>query len=202
MQNCTVSLPFPTGLFQCDGVDFSELTKLLSLLWDRIRQLICEFFADPITPWATHEFETTLAYLLRKIGRKVVMWVYNQIEPDDPESAPRRIVFEGETYRRKPKSINCHLGALFGTITLDRFLYEPLEPAERSVFPLEINLGIEARNATLALAERVGERAASSTQSEVLSTLVRDHDVSWSVGTLWNVTAGLSAGISPYLHEA
>ena len=29
MQNCTVSLPFPTGLFQCDGVDFSELTKLL-----------------------------------------------------------------------------------------------------------------------------------------------------------------------------
>ena len=81
MQNCTVSLPFPTGLFECDGVYFSELTKLLSLLWDRIRQLICEFFTDPITPWATHEFETTLAYLLRKIGREVVMWVYNQIEP-------------------------------------------------------------------------------------------------------------------------
>ena len=178
MQNCTVSLPFPTGLFECDGVDFSELRRLISAVWERIQQQLCEFFAEPITPRATHEFEITFANLLRKIGREIVMRVYNQIEPDHAEFALRRIVFEGETYRRKPKSRNRHLGTLFGTITLDRFLYEPLEPGARSIFPLEINLGIEARNATPALAARVGELAASSTQSEVLSTLVRDHDVS------------------------
>jgi len=202
MQNCTVSLPFPTGLFECDGVDFSELRRLISAVWERIQQQLCEFFAEPITPRATHEFEITLANLLRKIGREIVMRVYNQIEPDHAEFALRRIVFEGETYRRKPKSRNRHLGTLFGTITLDRFLYEPLEPGARSIFPLEINLGIEARNATPALAARVGELAASSTQSEVLSTLVRDHDVSWSVGTLRNVTASLCAGMSPHVHEA
>jgi hypothetical protein len=202
MQNCTVSLPFPTGLLHCDRVEFSELTKLLSPLWDRIRGWIGEFFAGPITPGATHEFENTLASLLRKIGREIVTWVYNRIEAEHPAAAPRRIVFDGESYRRKPKSRNRHLGTLFGTIVLDRFLYEPLEPGERSIFPLEINLGVEARNATPALAARVGELAASSTQSELLSTLVRDHAVSWSVGTLRKVTASLSAGMSPHLHEA
>jgi len=199
MHDCTVSLPLPARLLP---FDLSEPAQLVAPLCQEIEETICEFFTNRTTPKATHDFETTLGTVLRKIGRELVMWVYNNVEQEDPESAPRRIKFEGEEYRRKPKSPNHHLGTLFGTITLRRFLYEPLEPGERSIFPLEINLGIEARNATPALAGRVGEWAATSTQSEVLSILARDHDVSWSVGTLRNVTASLSAGMSPHLHEA
>ena len=201
MHDCTVSLPLPTSLLPLVS---PELTRRISSLWKQIQDLVDEFLANRMTPEATHDFEITLASLLRKIGREIVMSVYNHIEPDDDDtdSAPRRIEFDGQRYRRKPNSANRHLGTLFGTITLDRLLYEPLEPGERSIFPLEINLGIEARNATPALAERVGQLAASSTQSEVLSTLARDHDVSWSVGTLRNVTASLSAEMSPHLHQA
>ena len=182
--------------------EFAELISLVEPLADDILRLALTFLSNPINPQAAHEFEKALQEAVREMNREVVQWTYNHIESEDPQSIPLRIRVAGEEYRRKAKSANRHLGTLFGVITLYRFLYEPLERGEKSIFPLEMSLGVAARNATPALAERVGELATRLTQSELLELLERDFDVGWSVGTLRNVTAAVSQGMLPYLHDA
>lgn len=182
--------------------EFAELSELVEPLLDDILRLVLSFLSNPIDPQAAYEFEKALQDAAREVNREVVQWTYNHIEPEDPQSIPSRIYVDGEEYRRKPKSANRHLGTLFGVITLYRFLYEPLEGGEKSIFPLEITLGVAARNATAALAERVGELATRLTQRELLEVLRCDFDVGWSVGTLRNVTAAISEGMLPYLQEA
>jgi hypothetical protein len=112
------------------------------------------------------------------------------------------VVVDRQEYRRKPKSNRPELGTLFGSVRLERFLYEPLERGEPSIFPLEINLGVVARRATPALAERVAMHASQESQEAVLSILQRDHGVAWSCSTLRNVTAEVSEGMAPHLHDA
>lgn len=199
MHHCTVSALLL--VVQLDD-EFAELSALVEPLVEDILRLVLTFLSDPVNPQAAYEFEKALQDAAREVNREVVQWTYNHIESEDPRSIPARIRVDGEEYRRKPKSTNRHLGTLFGVITLYRFLYEPLERGEKSIFPLEITLGTAARNATAALAERVGELATRLTQSELLDVLRRDFDVGWSVGTLRNVTAAVSEGMLPYLHEA
>ena len=158
--------------------------------------------SGPSTPQATYHFENRLDHLLREIGREIVDWVYNHLEPDDPASLPIHLHFDGDWYRRRKKTPNRRVATLFGTITLWRFLYQPIHGVERSIFPLEIRLGIEARHATPALAERVGAMAACCPQNAVRDLLKRDHGVSWSVATLRQVTATLSRGMAPWHHTA
>ncbi len=182
--------------------EFAELLAMVEPLVENIVRLVWTFLSQPIDAQAAYKFEKDLQDAARQANRKTVQWTYNHIESDDVQWVPPRIHVDKQEYRRKPKSVNRHLGTLFGLITLHRFLYEPLEPGEKSIFPLEITLGVAARNATAALAERVGELATRLTQSELLETLQSDFDVGWSVGTLRNVTAAVSEGMLPYLHEA
>lgn len=199
MSDSTICLPFSTSPISFD------LAKLLSLgqpLLEEIVQHVERFRGDQPTPEKTNDFENTLAQILRKIGRKVISWTYNNLEPGEPESLPSRIVVDGQEYRRRPKSPNRNLGTRFGTITLWRFLYEPLEYGEHSIFPLEINLGIEAGAASPALAEHVGQLACSRTQSELISIVQRDHDVAWSTDTARKVTASISEAMIDHLHPA
>ena len=154
-----------------------ELTASLLPLWKAIAELVQQFLAVRPSPESTHQFENTLHDLLRKIGLLIMAWVFNHIEPETKEESPARIMFEREEYRRKPKSPNHEVGTLFGEFRLDRLLYEPLESGLRSIFPLEIELGVVARNATPAFAERVAELATDSTQGELLSILKRQHGV-------------------------
>ena len=99
-------------------------------------------------------------------------------------------------------SPNRKVATLFGTITLWRYLYQPLHGVEPSIFPLEIRLGLEVGLATPALTERVGQAAVTSSQNSVLEYLKRNHGVSWSVATLRKVIAGLSEGMEPHRHDA
>src|SRR5512142_3304928 len=115
---------------------------------------------------------------------------------------PIPLHFAGDWYRRRNKTPNRQVATLFGTITLWRFLYQPIHGVVRSIFPLEIRLGIEARPATPALAERVADAASRCPQSAVRALLQRDHGVSWSIDTLRQVTATLSTGMAPYRHAA
>ena len=94
------------------------------------------------------------------------------------------------------------MATLFGTITLWRYLYQPLDGIEPSIFPLEIRLGLEAGLATPARAERVGQAAATSTQDTVLAELKRDPGASRSVATLRQVIAAVSQGVEPHRHAA
>lgn len=69
-----------------------------------------------------HDFELELQALLREMGRLIMEWTLNEIEPELPEAAPSRVVFDRQQYRRKPKSNRPKLGTLFGSVRLERFL--------------------------------------------------------------------------------
>ena len=176
-----------------------------------VRQLqrrLLQFLAQAPTPLAMLDFEKDLRDLFDETGRQVLQLACNHIEPADPQDAPKHLEHEHLDYARKnAKSSNRGgIATLFGTIELQRWLYEPLQEArdqsQPSLVPLEVNLGIVAGNATPALAERVGLLASQHTQQELLDLLARDHHVAWSVGTLRKVTAAISDGIGPYLQAA
>src|SRR5207244_1055059 len=106
-----------------------------------------------------------------------------------------------EEYRRRPKSRN-RIGTCLGEIDLWRYLYEATEAGERSLFPLELQLGIEAGLATPALAERVGLWSAEHEQAAVQALLQQEHGVSWSAESLRKVTAALRDGLASFREAA
>lgn len=155
------------------------------------------FRQQPPTPEQTMAFEQGVATLLRETGRLLLEQEYNRIEPEHLADCPQRLRLAGQEYRRRPKSRN-RIATLFGPIELRRYLYEATEPGERSLFPLEVQLGIEAGLATPALAERVGCWAAEHEQEVVRALLVQEHNVSWSVKSLRRVTASLRDGLASF----
>jgi len=167
-----------------------------------IGQLIVRFRSAELTPEACHQFETRLHDRLRELGRLIIEWTLNHIEPHDRQDMPPQICFEGTWYRRRSKTPNRKVATVFGTITVWRMLYQPLHGVEPSIFPLEIRLGLEAGLATPALTERVAQAATTASQSAVLATLKRDHGVSWSVKTLRKVIAAVATGMEPHRHDA
>ena len=179
-----------------------ELARLLVSHTHEIAGLAAAFLPQLPTPTSTHQFENDLAERLRALGRAVVEWTYNHVEPDDPQAMPPHVVWQGNAYRRKPKSPNRSLNCLFGPFRLWRHRYEAVDTSEPAIFPLEIALGIEAERATPALAERVGHAAAAHTQGGVRELLARHHGVHWSVKVLRKVTASLSQGMAEHREAA
>ena len=175
--------------------------KLLPVI-SRVAQLIVAFRAAEPTPAACHHFETQLQATLRELGRIIVEWTYNHLEPDDRHLMPDHLRFDGDWFRRRAKTPNRGVATLFGAITLWRYLYQPIDGLERSIFPLEARLGLAAGRATPALAERAAHAAADSTQGTVRADLLRDHAVAWSVATLRAVVASTWEGMAPQFHDA
>jgi len=178
------------------------LTLRLLPVIGQIGTLIVQFRqADP-TPRSCYDFENQLNQQLCQLGRILVEWAYNQIEPDQLELMPRHLHFDGTWYRRRAKTANRFVGTLFGTVTLRRYLYPPIHGVERSLFPLEIRLGIEVGAATPALAERAAGLAIDSTQNATLTALRREHAVTWSVSTLRAVVEAVRVGVVPQGRDA
>jgi len=193
-----------TRLLQTLGRLFPlPLVVILVPVIKQMAQLIDQFRNAQRTPQSTFEFEEELSRLLLEIGRIIVEWVYNSLEPDDPDAVPIRLTCAGVTYRRRcDKTANRYVATLFGTITLMRFLYRPLEPGESSIFPLEIQLGLFAGRATPALADRLAQNAVGCTEQAVLTILRRDHALRWSVDLLRDVTACVSQTLAKHTHAA
>src|SRR5512135_842352 len=171
------------------------LTVRLVPVVTEIGCLIVRFRRAQPTPQACHQFEAQLRDQLRELGRLIVEWTFNHIEPRDRRDMPNQMCFQGVWYRIRSKTANRTVATLFGTITVWRYLYQPLHGVEPSIFPLELRLGLEAGIATPALTERVGQAAVASTQNTVLADLKRDHGVSWSLATVRKVIAGVSEGV-------
>jgi hypothetical protein len=169
------------------------LQKFLShcqLFTDRLRS----FRAGPLTPAATHAFESQLLQQLRQLGLDLCDWTFNHLEPDDRQQLPPRLDCDGERYRCRDRSPN-NIATLFGTLQLRRYLYEDLEAGNPCLFPLEKQLGIVAGAATPALAERAAWWFAQYPQGGTLAVLARDHDIRWSKDTLRQVTAAVAGGL-------
>ena len=162
-------------------------------------RLIEQCLHEELTPQKMAQFEWALHALLREVGRRIMAWVLNHVEPENTEAAPSRVQFEGRLYRRRAKHRGT-VATLFGTVDVWRRLYEPLERGIHAIHPLELQVGVEAGLATPALAERVGQWAADHTQRQVLAMLEGDHDVHWSSTSLRKVLTRLSAGMAQHRH--
>ena len=162
-------------------------------------RLIQQCLHEEPTPQKMATFERELSALLREVGRRIMAWVLNHLEPENPEEAPSRVQFEGRVYRRRAQHRSA-VATLFGTVDVWRRLYEPLERGVHGMQPLELRVGVEAGLATPALAERVGPWAAEPTQRQVLVMLAGDHNVHWSCTSLCKVLASLSAGRAQHRH--
>ena len=113
-------------------------------------KLVDQVLHQEPTPQRMMQFERELSDLLREVGRRIVSWVVNRLEPERDSEAPSRVEFKGRGYRRRRK-YRRQIASLFGEIELWRRLYEPLERGARSIHPLELRLGLEAGLATPAL---------------------------------------------------
>ena len=154
---------------------FEPLVMQLSGSLARGVRLIDQFVQDEPTPQQMMAFEHDLSVLLREVGRQIMAWALNRLEPANDDEAPSRVEYEGRPYRRRRQHPNW-VATLFGPVKLWRRLYEPLGRGG-SIHPLELRLGIEAGLATPALAERVGHWSTDHSQQEVLELLQKDHGV-------------------------
>jgi hypothetical protein len=128
---------FATSLF--------PLTVRLIPVITQIGRLIVRFRKSELTPQACHQFETQLHDQLRELGRIIVEWTFNHIEPRDRRDMPNQMCFQGVWYRRRSKTPKRKVATLFGTITLWRYLYQPLHGVETSIFPFGDPLGARSR---------------------------------------------------------
>jgi hypothetical protein len=162
-------------------------------------RLIQQCLHEEPTPQKMATFEGELSALLREVGRRLMAWVLNHLEPETAGEAPSRVQWDGRLYRRRAKQRRA-IATLFGSVDVWRRFYEPLERGVHAIHPLDLRIGLEAGLATPALAERVGQWAVEHTQRHILGMLERDHNVHWSCTSLRKVLASLSAGMAPHRH--
>jgi hypothetical protein len=178
------------------------LTIRLIPVITELGRLIVAFRRAESTPQGCHRFETRLQELLRELGRIIVEWTFNHLEPHDRKGLPAQIESGGTWYRRRGKTPDRKVATTFGTITLWRTLYQDVHGVEPSIFPLEIRLGLEAGRATPALAERAARAAVTLPRDAVLAALRHDQGVRWSVSTLRAVIAAVATGMEAHRQDA
>jgi hypothetical protein len=60
-------------------------------------RLIDPWLHQEPTPQKMATFEQELRLLLREVGRRIMAWVLNQLEPQRPEEMPSRLEFRSRT---------------------------------------------------------------------------------------------------------
>ena len=139
---------------------------------------------------------------LRELGRIIVEWTFNHLEPPTTEKDLPGQIESGGTCKVSPPLRRPPIALVATTLQLDvcqwRMLDQDVHGVEPSIFPLEIRLGLESGRATPALAECAAHAAVTLTQDAVLATLRDDHGVRWSVATLRTVIAGVAAGMEAH----
>jgi len=183
------------------STNIAEVVGLLRPQLEQLQQALDQFRHQPVTPTGFFALENEAHIVLRAAGRRLLEQAVSQREPATVDEARPRITFAGDSYRRRPKQAKT-IYSSFGPVEYSRFRYESCEAGQCSLFPLDLQLGLEAHLATPALAERVGRLAVDHEQRQVLAILARDHEVRWSVAVLRKVTASLSAGLASFREPA
>ena len=70
------------------------LTVRLIPVLTEIGRLIVGFRRAELTPQVGHQFETQLHAQLRELGRIIVAWTFNHIEPRDRRDMPNQMCFQ------------------------------------------------------------------------------------------------------------
>ena len=101
-----------------------------------IARLTRRFRGGEISPATMFQFEMELQGLLRELGRRIMEWTVNCLEPSERSDMPRQLLWNGDYYRRRDTTPLRNLNCLFGPIALLRFCYQPLETCGQCLFPL------------------------------------------------------------------
>ncbi len=181
-----------------------DLPDVLDPALDRVRDLVERFRQGPLSPLRAAQFEKDLQQRTRELGRVVVQWTYNHLEPADVAAGPPVVDAQGSRFRRLRKKTPQQVATLFGTITLRRLGYRAA-PAEGEpvLFPLCRALGV-VHGATPALVERAAYYLAEggATQRQTLARLRREHGVTWGVKRLRQVAQFVAAGMEEHRCQA
>jgi hypothetical protein len=181
-----------------------DLADDLQPALQRITDLVERFRGGSITPHRTAQFEKDLLTASRELGRRVVGWTYNHLEPADVTALPQEARFHGSTFRRLGKKTPQEVSTLFGPIRLRRLGYRaaPTE-GEPVLFPLCRQLGV-AHGASPAVLECVGryQAEAGATQRQTLQRLRREHGLTWGVKRLRQVTDFVAELVGEHRQDA
>ncbi len=200
MQDATSANRFLARVTELTG--YTLLVQIAPTLL-RVGRLVAAFRRAQLSPENMAKFEWELKKLLNELGRLIVQWTLNDLEPKSRDDLPSTLFWQNDAFRPKRLSPFRNLNCLFGPIRVHRWLYEPSEGANvRSLFPLELWLGIVAGVATPALADLVGRLSVDFTQRQVLAALREQAHVVWGTNTLRDVTRALAEGIAPFQHAA
>src|SRR5262245_4988066 len=93
--------------------DAPALDDLLANALQALGQLVEDFRRQPVAPAASHAFEQRLQEALRGVGRTVVQWTYNHLEPADVRALPAQVRFEAGPYTRLGAKTPQHAWTLF-----------------------------------------------------------------------------------------
>lgn len=80
---------------------FASLVMQLSGLLARGPRLIDRFVQAEPTPAPTMAFERELNALLHEVGRRIMAWTLNHLEPEVDHEAPSQVAYAGRLYRRR-----------------------------------------------------------------------------------------------------
>jgi hypothetical protein len=177
-----------------------EVTAAVQGLLQRVE----DFRRQPVSPARTHAFEEQLQEALRELGRQVVQWTYNHLEPADVQALSKHVRFEAGLYTRLNRKTPQQAWTLFGPIRLWRVGYRPTDKtSEPTLFPLTLALGL-VQGASPALAGRAAQLLgeAGMNQQRVLACLRRAYGVGWGVKKLRQVSEALAPTLAEQRHEA
>lgn len=180
----------------------TSVARMVSDFEEGAIQLIKGFAESPPTPQRTHWLENQLDESLRGLGLQVIQWLFSQLEPAI-ESMPGTVSHREKSHRRLPdKTARADIVTRFGKISLRRARYRRGR-AGRTIFPLEISLGIE-NGFTPAAADRVGKQfaACGSSQGRTLEMIADQMGTKIGTEKLRGLIGTLASGMEPLREEA
>lgn len=184
-----------------------EAQKLVDGVLDRVRlpliNAVVTFFEKSISPFTLMAFEIALLGLVREMGRQLLQGVLNACEPSRPDQLPKDLWWECGGYRRRnQKTARRNVASRFGDIVLHRYGYRSWQEEDRSIFPLEMLLGLN-HGATPALIDWIGRHIATagSNQAATIELLRMDCGVTMGVGRLRQCIEQLAESMEEFRQE-
>ncbi len=112
----------------------------------KIVQAVELFLASPISPKSFCAVELALLVLMRTLGRMILQATIQALEPDDPQLLPPDLYLHCGGYRQRNEKTRIQsIATRFGNITLWRRGYRPWGGDGKTIFPLEMMLGLTER---------------------------------------------------------
>ncbi len=185
-----------------DSETTTAVAEIVATFKERAAMILDCFLASPPTPSQAHKFENQLHEILGEVGRQLVQWFFSRLEPP-VDQMPGTLSYREQSHRRLPeKTIRENIVTRFGKITLTRARYRRGR-AGRTIFPLEILLGIE-NGFTPAAADRVAKQfaACGSSQGRTLEMIADQMRAKIGTEKLRRLIGTLANGMEPLREQA